>query len=88
MKFNTKGWKAPEAFRCNRNNVFFRFMFSWVMVNNEASNTHVQPTTSFSVLGPRTEHWPRAPRIFKTLLSKTHTYSNYQSNQRSRNVQE
>jgi hypothetical protein len=31
-------------------------------INNKTSNAHLHPTTFFSALGPRTEHWSRAPQ--------------------------
>jgi hypothetical protein len=43
----------------------------WHYINNEASNTHPHPTTFFSSLGPRTEHWPRAPQTFNPPLMRS-----------------
>jgi hypothetical protein len=37
-------------------------------INNEASNTHPNPTTIFSALGPCTEHWRRAPQTLNPPL--------------------
>jgi hypothetical protein len=43
----------------------------WHYVNNKASNSHPHPTTFFSALGTRSEHWPRAPQTLNPPLALT-----------------
>jgi hypothetical protein len=40
-------------------------------INNKASNTYPHPTTFFSALGPRTEHWRGAPQTLNSPLDIT-----------------
>lgn len=62
-----RGWRACKEFRGNKNNVF-----SWVLINNKASNTRQHLTTFFSALGPHTEHWSKAPWTLKLPLVMHH----------------
>jgi hypothetical protein len=63
-----RGWTAPNASRCNENNMVFLLLSSLVLINYTASNTPTHPTTSLSTLGPHTDYWPRAPQILKSPL--------------------
>jgi hypothetical protein len=38
-------------------------------MNYKGTTTHPHPTTFFSAVGPRSEHWPTAPQILNPPLS-------------------
>jgi hypothetical protein len=71
-------WKHPSSsshstrkLRCKKRKCVLLSLSSLILINNRASNRHSDPTKSFCVLGPRSEHWPKAPLTLNPLRLTT-----------------